>query len=141
MKRVMVQEDKKDYSTDAGKGFLLIEKIFKAERINPDKPSEKNKYTEAEIAGLQTVLLGGLDNGENHSRGISPVRSITEKEIPQLLKDFFDFCEEYQGRGMSKNLTGVAVNHALNQKDTFMTFLDDPKLELCQSFAECSLRM
>ena len=111
-----VQEDKKDYSTNAGKGFLLIEKIFKAERINPDKPSEKNKYTEAEIAEIRKTVQ------------------------PQLLKDFFDFCEEYQGRGMSKNLTGVAVNHALNQKDTFMTFLDDPKLELSNNAAERAVK-
>ena len=111
-----VQEDKKDYSTDAGKGFLLIEKIFKAERVNPDKPSEKTKYTEAEIAEIRKTVQ------------------------PQLLKDFFDFCEEYQGRGMSKNLTGVAVNHALNQKDTFMTFLDDPKLELSNNAAERAVK-
>lgn len=44
-----IQSDKKDYSTDAGKGFLLIEKIFKAEKISPEKPSEKSKYTESEI--------------------------------------------------------------------------------------------
>lgn len=111
-----VQEDKKDYSTDAGKGFLLIEKIFKAERINPDKPSEKNKYTEAEIAEIRKTVQ------------------------PQLLKDFFDFCEEYQGRGLPKNLTGVAVNYALNQKDTFMTFLDDPKLELSNNAAERAVK-
>lgn len=111
-----VQEDKKDYSTDAGKGFLLIEKIFKAERVNPDKPSEKTKYTEAEIAEIRKTVQ------------------------PQLLKDFFDFCKEYQGRGLSKNLTGAAVNYALNQKDTFMTFLEDPKLELSNNAAERAVK-
>ncbi len=111
-----VQEDKKDYSTDAGKGFLLIEKIFKAERVNPDKPSEKTKYTEAEIAEIRKTVQ------------------------PQLLKDFFDFCEEYQGKGLPKNLTGIAVNHALNQKDTFMTFLEDPKLELSNNAAERAVK-
>lgn len=111
-----VQEDKKDYSTDAGKGFLLIEKIFKAERVNPDKPSEKTKYTEAEIAEIRKTVQ------------------------PQLLKDFFDFCEEYQGRGLPKSLTGTAVNHALNQKETFMTFLDNPKLELSNNAAERAVK-
>ena len=111
-----VQEDKRDYSTDAGKGFLLIEKIFKAERVNPDKPSEKTKYTEAEIAEIRKTVQ------------------------PQLLKDFFDFCKEYQGRGLPKSLTGTAVNYALNQKETFMTFLDDPKLELSNNAAERAVK-
>lgn len=111
-----VQEDKRDYSTDAGKGFLLIEKIFKAERVDPDKPSEKTKYTEAEIAEIRKTVQ------------------------PQLLKDFFDFCEEYQGRGLSKSLTGTAVNYALNQKETFMSFLDDPKLELSNNAAERAVK-
>lgn len=111
-----VQEDKRDYSTDAGKGFLLIEKIFKAERVDPDKPSEKTKYTESEIAEIRKTLQ------------------------PQLLKDFFDFCEEYQGRGLTKSLTGTAVNYALNQKETFMTFLDNPKLELSNNAAERAVK-
>lgn len=111
-----VQEDKKDYSTDAGKGFLMIEKIFKAERVNPDKPSEKTKHTEAEIAEIRKTVQ------------------------PKLLKDFFDFCEEYQGRGLPKSLTGTAVNYALNQKDTFMTFLESPKLELSNNAAERAVK-
>ena len=111
-----VQDDKRDYSTDAGRGFLLIEKIFKTERVNPDKPSEKTKYTEAEIAEIRKTIQ------------------------PQLLKDFFDFCEEYQGRGLPKSLTGTAVNYALNQKNTLMTFLEDPKLELSNNAAERSVK-
>ena len=111
-----VQEDKRDYSTDAGKGFLLIEKIFKAERVDPDKPSEKTKYTESEIAEIRKTLQ------------------------PQLLKDFFDFCEEYQGRGLPKSLTGTAVNYALNQKETLMTFLENPKLELSNNAAERAVK-
>ena len=95
---------------------MLIEKIFKAERVDPDKLSEKTKYTEAEIAEIRRTVQ------------------------PQLLKDFFDFCEEYQGRGLPKSLTGTAVNYALNQKDTFMTFLESPKLELSNNAAERAVK-
>lgn len=41
---------------------------------------------------------------------------------------------------MSKNLTGIAVSHALNQKDTFMTFLEGPKLELSNNAAERAVK-
>ncbi len=111
-----IQEDKKDYSTDAGKGFLLIEKIFKAEKIDPEKPVEKSKYSEEEIAEIRKNIQ------------------------PKLLKEFFDFCEEYQGRGLPKSVTGAAVNYALNQKDTFMTFLENPKLELSNNAAERAVK-
>lgn len=111
-----IQEDKKDYSTDAGKGFLLIDKIFKAEKIEPERPAEKSKYTEAEIAEIRKTVQ------------------------PKLLKEFFDFCEEYQGRGLPKSVTGTAVNYALKQKDTFMTFLEDPKLELSNNAAERAVK-
>lgn len=111
-----IQEDKKDYSTDAGKGFLLIDKIFKAEKVNPEKPSEKTKYTEAEIAEIRKTVQ------------------------PKLLKEFFDFCEEYQGKGLPKSVTGTAVNYALNQRDTFITFLENPKLELSNNAAERAVK-
>ncbi len=111
-----IQDDKKDYSTDAGKGFLLIEKIFKAEKIDPEKPAEKSKYSEEEIAEIRKNIQ------------------------PKLLKEFFDFCEEYQGRGLPKSVTGEAVNYALNQKDTFMTFLESPKLELSNNAAERAVK-
>ncbi len=111
-----IQEDKKDHSTDAGKGFLLIEKIFKAEKIDPEKPAGKSKYSEEEIAEIRKNIQ------------------------PKLLKEFFDFCEEYQGRGLPKSLTGAAVNYALNQKDTFMTFLENPKLELSNNAAERAVK-
>ncbi|MCM1525549.1 MAG: IS66 family transposase [Ruminococcus sp.] len=111
-----IQEDKKDYSTDAGKGFLLIDKIFKAERVDPGKPAEKIKYTEDEIAEIRKNIQ------------------------PKLLKEFFDFCEEYQGRGLPKSVTGAAVNYALNQRETFMTFLENPKLELSNNAAERAVK-
>ncbi len=111
-----IQEDKKDYSTDAGKGFLLTEKIFEAEKIDPEKPAEKSKYSEEEIAEIRKNIQ------------------------PKLLKEFFDFCEEYQGRGLPKSVTGAAVNYALNQKNTFMTFLENPKLELSNNAAERAVK-
>lgn len=37
-------------------------------------------------------------------------------------------------------MTGAAVNYALNQKNTFMTFLENPKLELSNNAAERAVK-
>ena len=107
-----VQEDKTDYSTIAGLGFLMIEKIFSFEK--PAK--EKSEYTFEEIA-------------ENR-----------KKKSADMVKEFFEFCEENQGRTLPKSLTGRAISYALNQRATLKVFLENPKIELTNNSAERAIK-
>lgn len=111
-----IQADPKDYSTVAGQGFEIIERLFKAEKISPDKPAEISEYSLDKIAEVR--------------------KNISTK----ILDEFFEFCDKSQGVSLPKSLTGTAITYALNQKETLMTFLEDPKLELSNNAAERAVK-
>ena len=110
---VEVQEDKSDYSTIAGQGFLMIEKIFSLEK---QKDNNSNGYTLDEIA------------------------EIRKTQSVQKVQEFFEFCEKNQGVTLPKSLTGRAITYALNQKETLETFLENPKIELTNNSAERAVK-
>ena len=110
---VEVQEDKSDYSTIAGQGFLMIEKIFSLEK---QKDNNSNEYTLDEIA------------------------EIRKTQSAQKVQEFFEFCEKNQGVTLPKSLTGRAITYALNQKETLETFLENPKIELTNNSAERAVK-
>lgn len=68
---------------------------------------------------------------------IAEIRKTVSTEI---LDEFFEFCNKSQGESMPKSLTGAALTYALNQKETLMTFLEDPKLELSNNAAERAVK-
>ena len=107
-----VQEDKTDYSTIAGQGFLMIEKVFSLEKT----PGKKSEYTLDEIA------------------------EIRKEKSAQAVQEFFKFCEKKQGRTLPKSLTGRAISYALNQRVTLETFLKNPKIELTNNSAERAIK-
>ena len=111
-----VQEDKTDYSTIAGQGLIMIQKIFALEKIDPKNPGEKRKYTLEETA------------------------EIREKKSADKVKEFFEFCEENQGRTLPKSMTGRAISYALNQRATLEAFLENPKIELTNNSAERAIK-
>lgn len=111
-----IQSDPKDYSTVAGQAFLMIEKLFEAEKISPDKPSEISEYSLEKIA------------------------EIRKNVSAEILNEFFNFCEKHQGTSLPKSLTGTAITYALNQKGTLMTFLENPKSELSNNAAERAVK-
>ena len=113
---VNVQHNKKDHTTIAGQGFLKIQEIFHIEGRNPEKPHEKSKYTLDEIF------------------------HIRKEKSALLVADFFKWCEEKQGIAAPKSLTGKAITYALNQRRSFHTFLQNPKLELTNNAAERSVK-
>ena len=107
-----MQENKTDYSTIAGQAFLRIEKIFALEKTK----EKAKKYSIAEIA------------------------EIREKKSAKAVKEFFEFCELHQGTVLPKSLTGKAINYALSQKQTLLTFLKDPRIELTNNLAEQAVK-
>ena len=107
-----VQENKTDYSTIAGQAFLRIEKIFALEKTK----EKAKKYSIAEIA------------------------EIREKKSAKEVKEFYEFCELHQGIVLPKSLTGKAINYALSQKQTLLTFLKDPRIELTNNLAEQAVK-
>ena len=111
-----VQQDRRDFSTLAGQALLKIREIFKVERLDPEKPSEKTEFTLDEIAELR------------------------REKSTLLVADFFDFCEQYQGVSLPKSLLGKAFAYALNQRKTLETFLDDPRIELTNNAAERAVK-
>lgn len=111
-----VQEDKTDYSTIAGKGFLMIEKVFSLEKTTQKNPDKKSEYTLDEIA------------------------EIRKEKSALAVQEFFEFCEKNQGRTLPKSMTGRAITYALNQRKTLETFLEDPKIELTNNSAERAIK-
>ena len=113
---VNVQSNKKDFSTTAGQGFSMINEIFRIEGRNPEKPSEKSKYTLEEIA------------------------QIRKNKTKKLAENFFEWCRKNQGTGLSKNLTGKAIGYALGQEKSLMNVFVDPRLELTNNAAERAVK-
>ncbi len=107
-----VQHDKRDYTTLAGRGFLKIQKIFAAETETP----ERSPYSLAEIA------------------------AIRKEKSQKLTEDFFEFCGKNQGIALPRSLTGRAINYALGQQKSLMTFLLDPRIELTNNAAERAVK-
>lgn len=111
-----VQPDKSDFSTLAGQALLKIRDIFKAEKLDPEKPSEKTAYSLDEIA------------------------EIRKKKSTVLVADFFEFCEKNQGISLPKSLLGKAFTYALNQRKTLEMFLENPRIELTNNAAERAVK-
>lgn len=107
-----VQEDKTDYSTIAGQGFLMIEKIFLLEKPQKGNP----EYT------------------------LDEIEKIRKDKSADKVKEFFEFCEENQGRTLPKSMTGRAITYALNQRKTLEVFLENPKIELTNNSAERAIK-
>lgn len=107
-----VQEDKTDYSTIAGQGFLMIEKIFSLEK----PPKENPEYT------------------------LDEIEKIRKDKSADKVREFFEFCEENQGKTLPKSMTGRAIGYALNQRVTLEVFLENPKIELTNNSAERAIK-
>ena len=107
-----VQEDKTDYSTIAGQGFLMIEKIFLLEKPQKGNP----EYT------------------------LDEIEKIRKDKSADKVKEFFEFCEENQGRTLPKSMAGRAITYALNQRKTLEVFLENPKIELTNNSAERAIK-
>lgn len=111
-----IQQDKKDFSTVAGQGFLMINEIFRIEGRDPEKPFEKSTYSLSEIA---------------------EIRKNTTKKLAQR---FFNWCREKQRTGAPKNLTGRAIAYALGQEKSLMNLFLNPRLELTNNAAERAVK-
>ena len=107
-----VQEDKTDYGTIVGQGFLMIEKVFSLEKT----PGKKSEYTLDEIA------------------------EIRKEKSAQAVQEFFEFCEKNQGSTLPKSMTGRAITYALNQRKALEMFLKNPKIELTNNSAERAIK-
>ena len=111
-----IQSDKKDYTTLAGQALLKIREIFKAEKLDLEKLSEKSQYSLDEIA------------------------EIRKNKSTELVADFFEFCDKNQGISLPKSLLGRAFTYALNQRSTLETFLENPQIELTNNAAERAVK-
>jgi hypothetical protein len=110
------QSDKTDFSTVAGQGFLYIEKLFSLEHTDPKKPLEFNKLS------------------------LEDISEIRETQSKKLLSEFFSWAEAEYEKNLPQSLVGKALNYAINQKSTLITFLENPKLELTNNLAERSIK-
>ena len=93
-----IQADSKDYSTVAGQALKIIERLFKAEKISPDKPAEMSEYPLERIAEIRKTVS------------------------TQILDEFFDFCDKHQGISLPKSLTGAALNVCFKSKGNAYDF-------------------
>ena len=111
-----LQEDKNDFGTPAGQALLMIGRIFSAEKLDPKKPAEKSSLSLEEIAEIR-------------------------KNISQnLAEEFFDLCEKQSSKCLPRSVLGKAISYALNQKETLMRFLEDPRIELTNNAAERAVK-
>lgn len=113
---VKVQGDKTNLTTAAGQGFLMINEIFHAEKLDPEKPHEKSELTLEEIACIRREKSAGLP------------------------EKFFKWCAKKNEEYLPSELTRRAIRYALNQKEALSRFLEDPKLELTNNAAERAVR-
>ncbi len=113
---VKVQGDKTDLTTAAGQGFLMINEIFHAEKLDPEKPHEKSELTLEEIACIRRQKSAGL------------------------LERFFEWCVKKNEGYLPSELTRRAIKYALNQRESLSRFLEDPRLELTNNAAERAVR-
>lgn len=113
---VNVQSNKKDFSTTAGQGLMMINEIFRIEGRNPERPNEKSKYTLEEIAHIRNT------------------------KSKRLAENFFEWCRKIQGTGLPKNLTGKAIGYAIGQEKSLMNVFLDPRLELTNNAAERAVK-
>ncbi|MBQ8967187.1 IS66 family transposase [Ruminococcus sp.] len=113
---VKVQSDKQDLTTVAGQGFLMINEIFHAEKLDPEKPHEGSTLSLEETA------------------------KIREKVTEPLLEKFFSWCARKSEESLPSEKTREAIRYALNQKASLMRVLKDPRLELTNNRAERAVR-
>lgn len=111
-----LQENKKDFSTPAGQALLMIGKIFSVEKLDPKKPAEKSTLSLEDIAVIR--------------------KNISKN----LAEEFFDFCEKQSSKCLPRSVLGKAISYALNQKETLMRFLNDPRIELTNNAAERAVK-
>ena len=71
---------------------------------------------------------------------LDEIAEIRKEKSAQAVQEFFEFCEENQGRNLPKSLTGRAISYALNQRVTLEAFLKNPKIELTNNSAERALK-
>lgn len=111
-----LQENKNDFSTPAGQALLMIGKIFSSEKLDPKKPAEKSSLSLDEIAEIR--------------------KNISK----DLAEEFFDFCEKQSSNCLPRSVLGKAISYALNQKETLMRFLSDPRVELTNNAVERAVK-
>ena len=116
LEAVKVQNDKNDLTTVAGQGLLMINEIFHIEGRDPNDPHKKSCYTLKEIA------------------------AIREKYTSKMLAGFFEWCAKRNEEYLTSEKTRKAITYALNQKESLMRVLDDPRLELTNNAAERAIR-
>lgn len=90
----------------------MIEKIFSFEK----PPKGNSEYTLEEIERIRK-----------------------DKSVDKV-KEFFEFCEENQGKTLPISMTGRAIGYALNQRATLEAFLENPKIELTNNSAERAIK-
>lgn len=110
---VNVQYDKKEFSTTAEQGFMMINEIFSIEDRDPEKPYEKSSYE------------------------LSEIEEIRNNKTKKLAERFFEWCAE---QPFSNDLSGRAITYALGQKKSLMNVFLDQRLELTNNAAERAVK-
>lgn len=93
-----------------------------------------DKVENAECCGCWVHLRRYFKNA------LDELAEIRKEKSADKVNEFFGFCEQHQGITLPKSLTGKAINYALQQKDTLVTFLKDPRIELTNNLAEQAVK-
>lgn len=93
-----------------------------------------DKVENAECCGSWVHLRRYFKNA------LDELAEIRKEKSADKVNEFFGFCEQHQGITLPKSLTGKAINYALQQKDTLVTFLKDPRIELTNNLAEQAVK-
>ena len=109
-------------------------KFYDALKIQSDP---KDRST---IAGQAFQIIEKLFDAEKAEYSLEEIAEAKKTIQPKILDEFFEFCNKNQGVSLPKSLTGTVINYALNQKETLMTFLEDPRLELTNNAAERAVK-
>lgn len=114
-----------------------VRRYFKnAVDVQPDK----GDY--ATLAGRGFLKIQEIFAAETEKApySLAKIAAIRKEKSQKLTDEFFKWCEQSQGIAVPKSLTGKAINYALGQQKSLMTFLIDPRIELTNNAAERAIK-
>lgn len=78
---------------------------------------------------------------EQDMLGTETHRAMRQEYSKPIVEEIKSWCDENKSQYLPEGPMGKAIGYAINQWDTLLTFLDDPKLRLDNNVSERALRI
>lgn len=92
------------------------------------------------VAGQGFLKIENLFRMDRSETEIEKLAEIRKNKSKKQLNEFFEWCSVTEKTTLPKSMTGKAVNYALKQKETLEKYIDNPKLEMTNNYAERAIK-